>query len=321
MLCVVPLLRALREKYPNAVLALMASPVNIGVMEGNLYLDEVVLYDKRDFLERGRFHLITLLRFVRKLRERRFTIAIVPSTVSTSFTSDLLAYLSGARCRIGAGSLDGSSNVASFLFTLPVMLDWRSQPNRHQTLRNLDSAADLKLEASDLSLEMTLSSEEVEDGRLFVERIKQGSRYTIGYHPGAGKRPNRWPAERFATLISRLSGEVNAATVLTSGPMDMDVVKMVEARLNVRYHLLANQSIRRVASVLRWLDLMITNDTGIMHVAAAVGVPVLSLFGPTSPEQWAPLGARHRYIRGEEGDIATIPVDEVLEKARSMICS
>ncbi len=321
MLCVVPLLRALRHKYPHVHVALMASPVNIDVMRGNRYLDEVILYDKRVFLDHGRLHPLALLSFVRKLRQRKFTIAIVPSTVSTSFTSDFLAYLSGARCRIGAGSLNGSPNGSAFFFTLPVGLDWSSCPDRHQTLRNLDSAADLDLTIGDLSLEMTLSDEELENGRLFVQQIKKSSRFVIGYHPGAGKPPNRWPAEMFASLITILSAELDAAAIVTCGPMDLEQIKEVEKNLNTSYHSLINQPIRHVASTLKWLDLMITNDTGIMHVAAAVGVPVLSLFGPTSPEQWAPLGVRHRYIAGKDGDIRTIPLTDVLEKARLMICS
>ena len=205
MLCVVPLLRALRQRYPDAYLALMASPVNVDVMRGNRYLDEVILYDKREFLEHGRIHLISLFKFVRRLRARKFSVALVPSTVSTSFTSDLLAYLSGAQCRIGAGTLNGHPNKSAFLFTVPLALDWNSTPDRHQTLRNLDSAADLDLgHPSDLSLEITLSAEEENAGRALVEQIKKGKRYAIGYHPGAGKPPNRWPSDRFASLISTL---------------------------------------------------------------------------------------------------------------------
>jgi ADP-heptose:LPS heptosyltransferase len=321
MLCVVPLLRALRRKYPDAHLALMASPVNADIMRDNRYLDEVILYDKKTILDRRRFHLLVLLRFVRELRNKRFSIAIVPSTVSTSFTSDLLAYLSGARCRIGAGSLSGVGNPSAFLFTIPETLDWASEPDRHQTLRNIDNARSLELVLDDQTLEMTLSEREEEEGRKYVKEVRQSHRRAIGFHPGAGKVPNRWPADFFAALINELVPEFDAAAVVTCGPMDMDQVRAVEKGLNFPYHLIVNQEIRRVASILKSLDLVITNDTGIMHVAAAVGAPVLSLFGPTSPEQWAPQGDRNRYIQGRGGDIRTISVESVLENVRSMICS
>jgi len=321
MLCVVPLLRALRERYPHARLALLASPVNVDAMRGNRYIDEVILYDKVRFLDHGRLHPAVLIRFVRALREQRYSMAIVPSTVSTSLTSDLLAYLSGAQCRIGAGSLNGEPNRAAFLFTVPVTLDWSSSPDRHQTLRNLDIASSLELGTPRLSLEINLSDAEIEWGAEFLSQLKHGKRYAIGYHPGAGKPPNRWPSERFAALINKLSIELDAAVLVTCGPMDNRQVEEVEHGLNVAYQVMRNQPIRLVASVLRHLELVVTNDTGIMHVAAAVGVPVLSLFGPTRPEQWAPLGTRHRCIRGEGGDITMISLEEVIDTARSMLCS
>jgi len=74
-----------------------------------------------------------------------------------------------------------------------------------------------------------------------------------------------------------------------------------------------------VASILSAADLLVTNDTGIMHVGGAVGAPVLSLFGPTDPYQWAPIGPVHRFIRAEDGNIDTIPIDEVLKHAREML--
>jgi heptosyltransferase II len=321
MLCVVPLLRSLRQKYPGAYLCLIASPVNADVMKNNRYLDEVILYDKREFLQKGRIRGAALWRFVRSLRKKRFDVAVVPSTVSMSFTSDLLAYLSGAPCRIGAGSLNGVLNRSAFLFTAPTNLDWSGSPDRHQTLRNFDIARPLGVEEpADLTLEITLTREELEEGRTFVEGIKKGKPYAIGYHPGAGKVPNRWPAEKFASAISRLSADLNGAALLTCGPMDGDVVSAVENRLQNACYVVTNQSIRRVASILKWLDLVVTNDTGVMHVAAAVGVPVLSLFGPTSPTQWAPQGDRHRYICGVNGDICTISVENVVEEGRLMIC-
>jgi ADP-heptose:LPS heptosyltransferase len=97
------------------------------------------------------------------------------------------------------------------------------------------------------------------------------------------------------------------------------VVRMVESRLRVPYKLLRNQYIRSIASIIQNADLLISNDTGIMHVGAAVETPVLSLFGPTDPEQWAPTGVRNRSLRGEGGDISMIPTQAVLDAAREML--
>ena len=93
MLCVVPLLRALRSRYPTAFIALMASPVNYAVMLNLRYIDELVKFDKTDFIGKEGGSLFRFPVFVRRLRQLRCTVAVVPSTVSTSFTSDLLAWL------------------------------------------------------------------------------------------------------------------------------------------------------------------------------------------------------------------------------------
>ena len=317
MLCVVPLLRALRRTYPSAYIALMASPVNYEPMAGNRFVDEVIRFDKREFMGREGGSLLRLRPYARDLRRRGFTVAIVPSTVSTSFTSDLMAYLSGAPVRIGAGSIEGAANPSAFFFTHPRALDWRQTPERHQALRNMDIWPLALGGESDLSAEISLDPDELRDGEAYLRSLSSGARRVIVYHPGAGKVPNRWPAERFAALAGSLSAA--GATVITAGPMDDAPVEIMTGGMRGPYGIMRNQPIRRVASALRFADLVVSNDTGIMHVAGAVGTPVLSLFGPTDPRQWAPTGPQHRCIRGEGSDITRIPLENVIDAAHEML--
>lgn len=319
MLCAVPLLRALREKYPQAHIALMASPVNYEVMLNNRYVDSVINYDKQKFLGKGWKGWKNLVSFVRTLRRSKFDLAIVPSTVSTSFTSDMFAYLSGAPTRIGASSLNGNKNPSGFWFNVPIDLDWRTTPDRHQTLRNLDVGEPLGIIAQNLELEITLDSDEKKEANSFVTRNFTKGKVHIVYHPGAGKIPNRWDASNLALVANTLATEFSASTIITFGPMDDQPVSDMLRSLKIHPIVVRNKSIREVAAILSNVNLVITNDTGIMHVAAAVGAPVLSLFGPTDPDQWAPIGSRNRYIKGEGGDINRISVADVLARAREML--
>ena len=236
-----------------------------------------------------------------------------------SFTSDIVAYLSGARYRVGATSLGGLDNPSGFVFNLPRQLDWHSTPHRHQTLRNYDIVSGLIEPPADLSHEITLLSDEISEGKLFVRNEKSHKTLCIAFHPGAGKAPNRWPAWQFAEVANTLAREFRAMVLVTSGPMDDQPTAEMEAALDVGFKVLKNQYIRTVASILKSADLVISNDTGIMHVAGAVGTPVLSLFGPTDPEQWAPIGAQNRYIQGANGDIRAIETGDVLRYAREML--
>jgi ADP-heptose:LPS heptosyltransferase len=312
MLCVVPLLRALRARYPAARLDLMASPVNQDVMLNCTYLDRVVLFDKREFLRNGLIRALALFRFIQSVRGP-YDMVLVPGTVSTSFTSDFLAFLTGAPVRIGVGSLDGRLNRTSFFFSIAEDLNWRADPHRHQTLRNLDIARSLALEKPDCSHEMTLTSEELHEGREIAAGIRGQHRLLVGLHPGAGKAPNRWPSEKFAALVQHLARRGDTAIFLTSGPMDEQVVETTRSQLRCPIQVLSNQRIRLIASIIKEADVYITNDTGVMHIAAAVGTPLVALFGPTDPLQWAPLGPNIRYIQGEGGRIETIHVQSVFD--------
>jgi len=319
MLCVVPLLRALRARYPESHIALLASPVNFDVMKGNRYIDEVLNFDKKEFLRGKGGSLLRFPGFIRRLRKKEFDIAVVPSTVSTSFTSDLIAFLCGAPVRIGAGSIEGVANPSAFFFTHPRTLDWRERSGYHQVRRNMDIWPDEFPPESDLTTEITLTEDELARGKSFCHRLSGGRARVVIYHPGAGKVPNRWPATLFARLADELSGSIPASTVVTAGPMDDGPSGEMVRALHTPHELIKNQPIREVASVLRYADLVVSNDTGIMHVAAAVGTPVLSLFGPTDPGQWAPTGERHRYIRGEDNDTGKIRYEAVLSIALEML--
>ncbi len=319
MLCAVPLLRALRRKYPSAHIALIASPVNYDVMLHLRYLDSVRKFDKREFLGRGFRGMLALLRFVRSLRNEHYDLAIVPSTVSVSFTSDLLARLSGARVRIGASMLGGKENLSAFCFNVPVKLEWDSAPTRHQTLRNMDIAQPLVLELPSLHLEITLNDDEIAVANGLRKKKIDSDKRIVVYHPGAGKPPNRWSAERFAQVANALSQRLGVMTMISEGPMDEEPVSEMLRHLAVPFELIKRKAIREVAAILSATDLVITNDTGIMHVAAGVGVPVLSLFGPTDPAQWAPIGRQNRFLQGKGGDINTITVDDVVRCAQEMI--
>jgi lipopolysaccharide heptosyltransferase II len=319
MLCAVPLLRALRQKYNSAHIVLVTSPVNHGVMVNNPYVNEIIRYDKREFLERGKLRVGRAIQLIRSLRARRFDLAIVPSTVSFSVTSDLLAFLSGASHRVGAGSVDGTANPASALFNAPVQLDWRNDLHRHQAIRNLDIARELELPTPDLASVIGLTEEEGHAAKEYLAHAGLAPDSFVAFHPGAGKPGNRWPARNFASIAQAIHREFSLGVLITCGPMDADALADMKARLSAPCHIVEKKSIREVAAILAHARLVISNDTGIMHVAAAVGAPVLSLFGPTDPQQWAPVGQAHRFLEAPDGRIASIPVARVLAAVREML--
>jgi heptosyltransferase I len=123
----------------------------------------------------------------------------------------------------------------------------------------------------------------------------------IGLHAAGGRQIKQWHPSRFAQAGARLARELGATVVLTGGPGDAAIVDSVEASLKaagvstVRVQGTADLVI--LAGVLRRCQLLVTGDTGPMHLAAAVGTPVVAVFGPSMPWRYAPLIAQHRIVR------------------------
>lgn len=307
MLCAVPLLRALRATYPSAHIALLARPLNSEILRGAPYLDEIIVYDKLKFLRNP----LQVWRFGRALKQRNFDLALTPSTVSMSVTSDVLTFFSGARRRIGPGSINGKKNHTSYFYNVKAELDWRQDPTRHQTERNIDVASILVLEPVPLELEIGLSDEEVQRGAEQIARKQAEPGLVVGFHPGAAKIPNRWDALHFAEIANRCAEIFGAFIVITAGPNDDDPLHEMTLNMPNACLVMQNEPIRQVAAVIRNCDVYVTNDTGMMHVSAGVGTPTLSLFGPTDPLQWAPPGRDHRFILGAMNDVNTISTEKV----------
>lgn len=307
MLCAVPLLRALRATFPAAHIALLARPLNSEILRGAPFLDEIIVYDKKKFL-RSPF---TVWRFGRALKRRKFDLAITPSTVSMSVTSDVLTFFSGATRRIGPATLSGKKNLTSYFYNVAVDLDWRKDPTRHQTLRNLDIASILVLDPVPLELEIGLADAERRRAAELIAAKSGGRDIVVGFHPGAAKIPNRWDALRFAEVANRCAEIYGAFIVITAGPDDDEPLREMTLNMPNACLVMQNEPIRDVAAMISCCDVYITNDTGMMHVSAGVGTPTLSLFGPTDPLQWAPLGNGHRFILGQGNSMDRIPVDKV----------
>jgi ADP-heptose:LPS heptosyltransferase len=317
MLLATPCLRALRECLPRSWITLVASDENEAVVRNNPHVNEVLVYSKKKF----RTNPLAFFAFLWTLNNRRFDVAVMLSTVSVSVTSALLCVWSGARFRVtysgesfGAGFIDGA-----FHFSFPI-----EDAAVHQTRLNLQLLEYFKVTTRDLSPIMVPSDEDEKFASEFESRLRQsGAAQTrlVAIHPGAGKRKNRWPAARFADLARTLGAVDGAKILVIAGPSDAEVLKEMLANLDPKPVLLTGETIGRVAAVMKRLDLFVCNDTGVLHVAAAVACPTLALFGPTDPARWAPLSKAVRTLRAPGEDLSRLDQKEVTVVALEMLSS
>jgi ADP-heptose:LPS heptosyltransferase len=129
MFCSLTLYAALKKKYPSSSITLVAAKTNyeIPFFEINPFLDHVIIFDKQN--------LKSIFHFLKKLRERKYQIGIVPSTIKVSRTSHIVNFLSGAKVRVGVKSIDGAINPSHKLLNVKSDFNWK---HSHQLERNLD---------------------------------------------------------------------------------------------------------------------------------------------------------------------------------------
>jgi ADP-heptose:LPS heptosyltransferase len=139
-----------------------------------------------------------------------------------------------------------------------------------------------------------------EEARRAAARLVAGSRPLIGVHASGGREVKQWSAERFAEVAARLARDRDAVIVLTGATRDRPLVERVKTLLGpaiTTVVVAGNDDLVTLAAVLERLDLFITGDTGPMHLAAAVGTPIVAIFGPSDPARYGPLAAHSRIVR------------------------
>lgn len=313
MLAGISLFRAIKEKNPETLLTLIVSPANCIAVEKNKYIDRLFVFDKKKF-----FKLNFLKSLLSVLRDD-YDAAIVPSTVSISFTSGLLARLSKAKTYIGPGSLDGRENKSAYLFDRRIDLDWRKYPDANVADFFLDILRPFGFDTKDFSSCINYDKKDVDTAKSFLKEINYAKGFMlIGLHVGAGKPLNRWSLKKFIELIEQLNSDYKAKFFLTGSAADIEELNYIRANSPIPAPVYMNKKIPEVAALISLADLFITNDTGIMHVAGATSVPQVSIFGPTNPFNWAPIGENKKFIKKSDF-IDEIEVNEVLELCRGLI--
>ncbi len=292
LLAGVSVFRAIKEKYPDSNITLIVSPFNYPGMIKNKFLDRIFIFDKKKI-----YNPFYLSKFVSLLREG-YDVTLVPVTVSISFTSNLIARLSKTRTRVGPLSLDGKRNDSAFFFDRRVGIDWRKHPDSNVSERSLDIIRPFGITTGNYRSEITFDESDLKSARKFIETFRnKGGEILIGMHVGAGKPQNRWSLYKYSGLIKRLKATYGADLYLTGSSGDKEEIKFVTANVPFRLPVFINRKIPEVAALISLSDLFISNDTGIMHVAGTTNTPQISIFGPTNPLNWAPIGENKVYIR------------------------
>lgn len=279
-----PAVRALRRAYPNARIDMLVLGSSAGILAGETDLDHVLTFDP--YIWRSPLALANpktwrnIRTFLSALRAARYDLAI---SVSGDIGS-ILTRLSGARRRVGYGG-----EAYKFMLT-DALPGGRYRKRQHETKYVLDlaRAAGGIVVPGDEHLHLSVmpaASAHIEE--LFGhERGRLGTNGPIiAIHAGARNgQAKRWPHIHFSELIDSLVGDLDALVVLTGAPGELPLANAVE--LGAREHVLnlvGKTNLPELVALLAASDLLITGDSGPMHIACAVKTPVVALHGPTDP--------------------------------------
>ncbi|MFL6541348.1 MAG: glycosyltransferase family 9 protein [Chthoniobacterales bacterium] len=149
------------------------------------------------------------------------------------------------------------------------------------------------------------------DREVAASFLRDRTQPIIALHPGSGGERKNWPAERWIELAQRVA----APLLLIGGEADQERIAALRANLpNEQFTLAENLPLPQLAAVLECCATFVGHDSGISHIAAAVGTPSILLFGPTDPQIWAPTNDNVRVIRAPNGDLTKLETSAVLQE-------
>jgi lipopolysaccharide heptosyltransferase II len=287
LVCTTPALRSLRRRYPDARITVEVGERAACVLENNPHVDEILV--RRD--HQG---LAGKLRFIALLRHRKYDLGVILDN-----SADMISYLwaGGVPLRVGLVR----KRRFSGLLTDSVLFD----PTVHEMVDNFRNVVGLLgADVSDASTEVFPGAKDsVAAARHLVAAGLNGDEILVGLNPGASLPSNRWLPERFAELGDRLTTRPGVTVLLLGGREDASLSDEISAKMHApAVRLTGRLTVMQLAEVLARCAVLVTADTGPMHLAVAMKTPVVALFGPAALHESGPgYAPGHRVIRKVAG--------------------
>lgn len=278
-----PVLKSLRKAYPDSQIHWLISGVNAALATTVSSVDKFHLWNP--------VSPVTFPAVLKQLKAEKFDVVI--DAEQWSRATALLSYLIGAPRRIG---FDAPAQHRAAMFTDPVL----KKSDQHEISEFYDLFSALTPLQKNLELELT----ETERGRDEIERwkdqLEKGEGPLVILHPGCGADglPREWPLADYALLGHWLLTHHHARLVLTGGPEEKKKTRNLNQLLNQKALDLGGElSWLGTVSLIKQSDVLVSGNTGVMHIAAALKKPQIALHGPTNPTLWGPLNPNARVVQ------------------------
>ncbi len=261
VIIITPLIKAVKELYPSALVDVMVIPQTAGVLDNNPNINEIILFNKR------KNKLIAFIKTLRLLRKNKYDIAITPHS---SVTTGLLLKYANIKIRIG---FDRWSAAKYLTHKVP------HPDGIHKTYKNLSLLSVLSEKEFSNQTELFPTQSMVSKADVLLKKLKGNSKKLIAIAPGSIWNTKRWSTEYYQQLAKMLT-ENNFGIILIGSKDETKICEEVLSSNN-GINLAGKLSLLESAAVISKCDLMICNDSGALHIANAVETDVFAFFGPT----------------------------------------
>ena len=276
-----PALVALRSQYPQAEIVLLANPLVAEMFQFHPSIDRVIIYDKKGWHQGVK----GMLRLVKEIRAEHFNAAFL---LQNAIEAALIAWFSGIPRRAGF-TTDGRR----LLLNYPIKVT-ATDKQLHHTDYYLGLLAQLGITGGDEKLCLACSEPE----QIWANEVLQSDN-VIAINPGAAYgSAKRWLPERFAEVGDALAERYDARILLTGGSGEIEIGQDIATAMQCQpVNMIGKTSVREMMALLAHSRLLVTNDSGPMHVAAAFSVPIVAVFGPTDHTTTSPASENVRIVR------------------------
>jgi heptosyltransferase-2 len=280
-----PVIANLRKFYPDSYIAFLCRPYTKDVVEGNPYLDEIIIYDKNNKHK----SIFSSVKFCLSLRKKKFDTVFI---LNPNNRSNILAFFAGIAHRIGLNRKMGH------LLTQPIE-DKKHEGKKHELEYTLDilKEAGIPITEKQAYFPIKKESEKRIEELLLANGIKNNDFVVI--HPSASCPSKRWMLDNFIKLSRLIKEKTNLKVIIISSKEEKKFAEELakeEGVIDFRGIL----TISDIGALLKQSKVFVSNDSGPVHIAASLNVPVISIFGRNdpglSPVRWKPLGKKSFYI-------------------------
>jgi lipopolysaccharide heptosyltransferase I len=286
-----PSLSALRQLYPDAHITWVVEEAAADLVKNHPYLDEVLISRRKSWskdFQRGQFRrpLKEIRSFIKTLRQRDYDLVI---DFHGLFKSSMIVFFSRGKRKLGYDSLQ---ELSGLFLNEKIPEDM----NKHAVERYLDFPRHLGVKIESVQFILPPNKEAEEKTEILLNKYNLENKKFIAINPIAYWETKLWSNEKFAHLADLINNKLQMKVVFTGSEKE-PIEKITSLMTTKSINLCGATTLIDLASLYKKARIVITTDSGPMHLAAAVETPVIALFGPTDPARTGPYGTGHTIIR------------------------